>query len=484
MSGVFKNSTLHGLTWSFLERVSQQAIQLALSIVLARLLLPEQFGLIAMLSVFIALAQALLDSGFGSALIQKQNVTRLDESSVFFFNVIIGICASGILGLLAPAIAVFYNQPQLVPLTRVLSLNLIINALGVVQTSLLIKQIDFKTQMKASMTAAVVSSVIGIGFALKGFGVWSLVAQSLSVNITRTALLWVFSPWRPLWGFSAKALAGMMPFGLKLFVSSVINTIFINSYNVVIGKVYSAADLGYYSRAQNMQQLPTLQILSTTVGRVLFPLFSSIQSDGALLKKTLTKSISGISLINFPLMVGLAVTARPLVLFLLTDKWLPCVPYIQVLTIVGLFYPLQVVHLSALQAQGKAGLYLRVEIISKVLIVAVILATFRSGVLAMVFGQAIAAVLAFFISSYYSGRLLNYGIFSQIADYLPALLLSTAMGGFIYSFKFLQITNQTLLLGLQIVGGIGFYSTLLIIFKLPVYQELLQIVKSRFGDSL
>ena len=478
MSDGLKSKTIHGLFWSFFERIGQQGIQFVISIILARLLLPEEFGLIAMLTIFMAVAQAFLDSGFGSALIQKQDADQVDESSIFYFNIFVGLAAAGLLCLAAPWIAAFYKTPILVPLTRVLSLNLIINAFGLVQTSLMTKRVDFKTQMKISMIATSLSGSIGTIMAYKGFGVWSLVAFSLSGNFFRTVFLWVFNRWRPAWMFSFASLQSMFGFGSKLLFSGLINTVFQNLYLMVIGKIFSAADLGFYSRANGIQQLPVRNV-SSTVSRVTYPVFSSIQDDKPRLKNGLRKAMTSMAMVNFPLMIGLIVVAEPLVQVLLTDKWLPCVPYLRLLCVVGMLYPLQVINLNVLIAQGRSDLLLRLEVLKKILIAAAIFITYRWGIIALIYGQIATILIAYYLNSYYSGKMLDYPITEQIRDILPSLGLACAMGGGIYMLCYIPIPSQTVLLFLQIISGIAIYILLCHIFRLSSFKEIIELVKPR-----
>ena len=474
-----KNKTLHALFWSFLERFGQQGIQFIISIILARLLLPEQFGLIAMLIIFMAIAQSFIDSGFGQALIQKQDATHIDECSIFYFNILVGFIAAGLLCLTAPWIAGFYNQPLLVPLTCVLSLNMIINAFGLVQTTLLTKQIDFKTQLKVSVIATAISGTIGVSMALNGFGVWSLVAQSLSSNLFRTALLWLFNTWRPLLAFSFVSLLGMFTFSSRLLASGLLETVFQNIYLVVIGKLFSPADLGFYSRAQRLQQLPVSNT-STIISRVTFPVFSSVQDDKPRLKRGVRKALTMLVMINFPIMIGLAIVAKPLVLLLLTEKWAPCIPYLQLLCVVGMLYPLHVINLNILLAQGRSDLFFRLEILKKILVVIAISVTYRWGITAMIYGQIVTSCFAYLLNSYYTGKMLNYPITEQIKDLIPSLALASIMGGGIYALKYTPIVNQSALLLVQIMTGIVLYSVLCYIFRIPSFMELFEMVKSKF----
>ena len=470
-----KNKTLHALFWSFLERFGQQGIQFVISVILARLLLPEEFGLIAMLAIFMAIAQLFVDSGFGQALIQKQDATYVDECSIFYFNIFIGFFAAGLLCLTAPLIARFYNQPLLVPLTRVLSLNMIINGFGSIQTVLLTKHIDFKTQLKVNVIATVISGTIGVTMAINGFGVWSLVAQSLSSNFFRTVLLWFFDSWRPSLTFSFTSLQGMLAFGSRLFASSLLDAVFQNIYLVVIGKLFSPVYLGFYSRAKRLQQLPVTSLYSI-VGRVAFPVFASVQDDKPRLKRGARKAITMLAMINFPIMVGLAVTAKPLVLLLLTEKWLPCVPYLQLLCAVGMLYPLHAINLNVLIAQKRSDLFFRNEVLKRILVVIAIITTYRWGIIAMIYGQIVTSILAYGINGYYTGKLIKYYSTEQIFDFAPYLAISAVMGVGIYFVQLIPFANICTLLLSQIIIGIIIYCTLCFCLRLSAFMEAINVL--------
>jgi len=478
MSKSLKSKTLHALFWSFLERIGQQAIRFFISIILARLLLPEQFGLIAMLMIFMEIAQFFIDSGFGAALIQKQDLTRIDECSIFYFNILVSFLATGLLCLAAPWIAGFYNQPLLVLLTRALSLNLIINAFALVQFTLLTKNIDFKTQLKVSIIATVISGTVGVTMAYNGFGVWSLVAQSLGNNLLRAILFWFFSTWRPSLVFSFNSIRVMFSFGSRLLISALLNAVFQNIYFVVIGKLFSPSDLGFYSYAERLQKIPVANI-SGIIGRVTFPVFSSVQDDKPRLKRGVRKALTALAMINFPMMVGLAIVAKPLVHVLLTDKWLPCVPYLQLHCAVGILYPLHTINLNVLIAQGRSDLFLRLVVLTKFLIVIAIGITYRWGIIAMIYGQIAASCLAYFINTYYTGKMLDYPVTKQVQDLMPSLMLACLMGGGIYALHYAPIVNQLALLSVQIMTGTVLYIGLCYIFRISSFMEALEIVKSK-----
>ena len=475
MTDSLKSKTIHALFWSFLERFGQLGIQFVISIILARLLLPEEFGLIAMLMIFMAIAQSFIDSGFGQALIQKQNATHIDECSIFYFNIFVGFLAAGLLCLAAPWIAAFYKQPLLAPLTCALSLNLLINCFGLVQTTLLTKHIDFKIQLKVSVIATAISGTIGVTMALYGFGVWSLVAQSLSSNLFRTALLWLFNTWRPSMAFSFVSLRSMFPFGSRLLASGLLDTVFQNIYLVVIGKLFSPASLGFYSRARELQQLPVTNI-SRIVERVTFPVFSAVQDDKPRLKHCARKALTMLAMINFPMMVGLAIVTKPLVLVLLTEKWLPCVPYLQLLCVVGMLYPVHSINLNILIAQGRSDLLLPLEILKKILIVIAIAVTYRWGIIALIYGQIATSCLSYFLNAYYTGKLINYPLREQMLDFAPYLTISVVMGVGIYSVQLIQFSDNIILLISQTFIGILIYGALCFWFHLSAFMEICNIL--------
>lgn len=478
MSNSLKSTTINAFFWSFIERVGQQGVQFIISIILARLLLPEQFGLIGMLVLFLGLAQSFLDSGFGSALIQKKEATHTDYCSIFFFNIAVGFFAAGLLCLIAPLIAGFYKLPQLTSLTRFLSLNIVINSFALIQTTLLSKNVDFKALSKISIITAAASGTIGVVMAINGFGVWSLAIQQVCGNLFRTVLLWFYSAWRPSLVFSFTSLRDMFSFGSRLLASGLLNTIFENSYMVVIGKLFSAASLGYYSRAWSLQQLPSMN-LTEIVTRVTFPLFSSIQDDPNQLKRGFKKTLSTIGLFNFPVMIGLLVVSKSLVSVLLTDKWLPCVPYLQLLCVVGLMYPLHAINLNLLNALGRSDLFFRLEVIKKIMVVGNISITWRFGIETMIYGQIIISILAYYLNSYYTAKLIDYTLKEQLLDLSPALGVAISMGACIYNVQLIPNVSQLLILVLQVTLGVVIYCLLALLFRLSAFIELTDSARYR-----
>ena len=480
MSDDIKTKAAHGVLWSFVERFGQQGIQFIISIILARLLTPKEFGLIGMLIIFTAIAQAFLDSGFGSALIQKKDATHVDECSIFYFNIIVGFATVALLYLISPLIAAFYGEPQLVSLTRFLSLNLIINSFALIQITLLKKKVDFKSQLKVGITATIISGGIGILLALYGFGVWSLAIQLVSSSILKVMLLWRLGNWRPALQFSYDSLKSMFTFGSRMLFSGLLDQIFMNIYLVVIGKLFTVGDLGYYVRAQSWQQLTTRNITSV-VTRVAFPVFSSIQDDNARLKRGMKKALSFLAFVNFPLMIGILVTARPIVLLLLTEKWAASIPYLQLLCLVGLMYPAHSINLNLLMAKGRSDLFFRLELIKKTFIIISILVTYRWGIQAMIWGQIAVSMIGLYINTFFTARMIDYPIMEQLRDITPYLFATVLMGTIVYSLKYVPFGSTFSLFLMQCIVGIVVYYRLCKGLRLSAFMEIRDYAVRKFS---
>lgn len=482
MNDKLRSKTINALYWSFFERIGQQGIRFIITVVLARLLLPSQYGLIGMLAIFMELSQTLLDSGFVSAIIQKEKCSDADLCSVFYFNISVGLVLVIILYFGAPFIAEFYREPQLVALTRFLSLNLLISSFGIIQIAILIKQFDFKAQAKVTNASLLASGCIGIILALNGCGVWSLVIQQSFYNIFRSLLLWLSSSWRPSLTFEFSSLRGMFGFGSRLLATGIVTSIFDNLYLVVIGKLFSATGLGFYTRALGLQQVPA-SLLTDAVGSVTFPMFSSIQSDPIRLKMTFRRALGLLGFVNFPVFIMLAIIAKPLILLLFTERWLPCVPYFQLLLMVGLIFPLHIINLNLLKALGRSDLILRIEILKKILIAATVAVTWHWGIQGLIYGQMLLAVVSYYINSFYTAKLINYSLREQIGDLLPALLLAIVMGGGLLLFPFLPTTSVIVTLLIQVVSGSLIYGTLAWYCRLSSCLELIAILRERLKPA-
>jgi O-antigen/teichoic acid export membrane protein len=472
MDHSLKKTTIKGLAWSLLESFGSQGTRFIIGIVLARLLVPEMFGLLAMLMIFIMLGEIFVDSGFGTALIQKQTITEIEICSVFYFNIFVGFVAAALLFFTAPVIAAFYEQPLLTSLARALSLIFIINSLGMIQSNLLVKKVDFKSQAKLITIANLVSGAVGIVLAIVGFGVWSLVIQQVSASVIRNFFYWFYSTWRPRLLFSLQALRGMMRFSLSILATGILNRTTEGIYYMVIGKLFSAGDLGIFSRAQQLQGFPSVT-LATLVGRVTFPVFSKLQHDPVNFKHGVRKTLTIIAFLICPIMIGISAVAKPLVLVLLTEKWAATIPFLQLLCIGGLLFPMEWIRQQAIQAMGRPDLSLRVEVIKKILLFTGIAVMWRWGIFGIIAGIIFASLISLFLNMRYMAKLTQYSIKDQILDMLPYLVVALAMGGFVFSIGHLLRTyNPFFQLALQSIAGFIFYISITWIFRAPAFMSM------------
>jgi len=472
-----KQKTVHGVVWSSIERFSVQGVQFVLQIVMARILSPEDYGVIGMLSIFIAISQSLIDSGFSNALIQKKNRTEIDFATVFYFNIVVGIVLYLVLFFTSPIIASFYNTPILIGVTRIVALNLLFNSLTVVQRAKLTINIDFKTQAKASFTAVVISGVIGIILAYKGFGVWSLAVQSALNYGLNMLLLWVIVKWHPLRIFSKESFRGLFSYGSKLLASGLLDTTYKNIYTIVIGKIFSAGDLGYYTRADQFCQFPSSN-LTGILQRVTFPILSEIQDDDERLRNVYHIYLRVSAFVIFPLMLGLAVVARPLILLLLTEKWEGIIPLLQILCFSEMWYPIHAINLNVLQVKGRSDLFLRLEMIKKGVGILALCVTIPFGITVMCFGRVLQSLFALIINTYYTGKIIHVGFFTQMKDLLPTFFYSASMCGVVYIVTVIVHTVWLQLL-LGIFAGSIYYICISKITKSSELKILLSIIKGK-----
>ena len=460
--------------WSAIERFSLQGVQFVMQLVMARLLLPSDYGMIAMLTIFLQIAQAFIDSGFTNALIQKKDRTEVDYSTVFYFNIIIALLFYCILFVSAPLIAKFYNMPDLILVMRVMALSLIILSFSAVHKTKLTIEINFKIQSKITLIAAGISGIIGVGIAYWGYGVWALVYQSILNAMLTTILFNCFYRWKPLKTFSMKSFKRLFSFGSKLLVSGLIHTVYYNLYGIVIGKRFSAAELGYYTRAEQFAILPSYN-LSAIITRVTFPILSSIQDDNERLASTYRKYIRLSSYLIFPLMVGLASLANPLVDLFLTEKWNGTVALLQILCFDWMFDHLSGINLNLLYVKGRSDLALRLEIIKKIIAITILLASIPLGIIGMCLGRVLYSLIATYANTYYTNSLIGLSFRTQLKDIIPYLILSLAMGGVVYATTYLGLSNIIqLIIGITI--GILFYISISYIFKITSLKVLLQLI--------
>lgn len=447
-----KQKTINGLFWSFIDSFANQGVQFVVGIILARILSPREFGLIGMLTIFIAISQSFIESGFSSALIRKKDCTQTDYSTIFYFNLGIGVFFYCILFISAGAISSFFKEPQLEMLLQVLGLGLILNAFGIIQRTILTKNINFKLQTKVSLVASIGSGSIAIAMAILNYGVWSLVALTLTRFGLTSLFLWIWAKWKPLLVFSKKSFNELFAFGSKLLVSGLIDTTYRNIYYLIIGKYFSAIELGYYTRADQFKALPS-QNLTGIISRVSYPILSSIQDDIPKLKAAYQKIIRSTMFVTFILMLGMAAVAKPMILTLIGEKWLPAVIYLQMLCFVGMFYPLHALNLNMLQVQGRSDLFLKLEIIKKILAIPTIIIGILFGIKIMILGMMVNTMIAYYLNSYWSGKMLGYSFFQQVKDILPSLAVASVMSGCVFGLNFIGINSPLLLLGIQIITG-------------------------------
>ena len=476
MGESLKNKAVKGVGWSFLDNIAGQGITFLVGLVLARILSPAEFGILGMITIFIAISNSIIDSGFSNALIRKTDAKEIDYNTVFFFNLALSTLLYTILFIASPAISRFFKEPQLVEITRVMGLLLFINALAIIQRTLLVKRVDFKTQTKVSIIASAGSAFVGIGMALMGYGVWSLVGQQLSRQFLNTLFLWVFNTWRPALEFSIQSFKELFGFGSKLLLSGLLNTLYNNIYYIIIGRFYSAAQLGQYTRAEQFNMIFSSN-LTSVVQRVSYPVLSSIQNEPERLREAYRKVIKSTMLITFACMLGLAATAKPVILILIGEKWLVAVKYLQIICFSGMLYPLHAINLNILQVKGRSDLFLKLEIIKKGLAVGPICLGIFLGIEYMLLGSVFNGFIAYYLNARYSKGMINYSVLEQVKDILPTFIVSLCVAAAMWSITLLEMNNYLLLL-IQCIVGILMAVMIYEKLNLEEYKELKGIVLS------
>jgi teichuronic acid exporter len=475
-----KDKTVKGLFWSFVDSILGQGLQFTFGIILARMLSPREFGLIGLLTFFLVFAQAIVDSGFTSALIRKTKCTQDDYSTVFYFNVMGSLFLYLLLFFSSKSIASFYNEPQIEFLLKVMGLSIVINAFSIVQRAILNKNINFKLQTKISLLASIISGSLAIWMAMKGYGVWSLVGLALSRFFVTTVLLWVQMKWIPALTFSKKSFIELFSYASKLLLSSLINTSFTNIYTLIIGKYFSVIYLGYYTRAKQFADLPSMN-MSSIIGRVTFPVLSTLQDDKIGFKKKFQRIVKSSMFISFTLMFGLAAVAEPLVITLIGEKWRPIIIYLQLLCFASSLYPLHSLNLSVLNIFGRSDLFLRIEIFKIFLIIPFVYIGIKFGLAYLIIGQLMTSIIAFIFNSYWSKSLIGYSSIEQIKNILPSLMIATIIGSMVFLLGNIINTSSLITLCVQITFGLAFFLTIGEVFKNKEYVYLkttiLQYVK-------
>lgn len=465
-----KNKTTKGMFWSAFDKIFVQAGQIIITILLARLLTPEAFGLIGMLSIFLVISDVLVNSGLESGLIQKTNRTNTDFSTVFVFNAAISILIYLLLFISAPLISRFYNVPELVLLIRVLCTVIIINSLSVVQRAKLTISIDFKTMTKIRALSIILGGLIGIFFAFKGYGVWALVIHNISGSLISVIFFWIFSKWSPSLHFSVESFKSLFGYSSKLLLSSLYSQTISNIYSVIIGKEYSATLLGYYTNAKRFSEISS-GIVTGVIQQVTFPILASLQDDRQRLLSIYSRLIRMATFLVFPLMTMIALLAEPLISVFLTDKWLPVVPLLQWMCFATVNYPLAMLNLNILNAVGRSDLFLKVNLSKSPFLIAALIITIPLGVKAIVIGYFCTSLISFFINTYFPGKIFGYGAKKQLQDMAPYILATGIMALFAF-FSIYYIEHSILKLLIGSFVGIISYFFICYILKLNEIQEL------------
>ena len=481
MGDSLKSKTIKGTAWSAIDNIASSGITFLVTLVLARLLTPEEYGIMAMIAIFIAISNSIIDSGFSNALIRKIHVERIDYNTVFYFNLIVSVFVYFLLYILSPAISIFFIEPILKEVIRVIGWVLIINALAIIPRTLFVKAVNFKVQTKVSLISSISSGGVGIGLALGGMGVWSLVGQLLSRQILNTLLLWIYSKWHPVWEFSMKSFKELFGFGSKLLLSGLLDTIYKNIYYIVIGRVYTSAQLGQYTRAEQFNTIFSSN-LTSVVQRVSYPVLSSIQDEPERLKEAYRRVIKITMLITFACMLGLAAVAKPLIIILIGEKWLLAVYFLQIICFSGMLYPLHAINLNILQVKGRSDLFLKLEVIKKIIAIVPIIVGVFCGIEYMLWGSVLTSFIAYFLNSHYSAGLIYYPTKEQIKDILPTFLISSVVASVMWMLSFLNISYY-ILLPIQVLIGvllaISIYEKLHIEEFLEIKQLALSVFKRK-----
>ena len=473
---MYNKKVFSNFIWRFAERCGAQGVAFVVSIILARILDKEVYGVIALVTVFTTILNVFVDSGMGTALVQKKDADELDFSSVFYFNITMCTVLYVLAFLAAPLIAAFYKMPELTSIVRVLSLTLIISGVKNIQVAYVSKNMLFKRFFFATLGGTIGAAIVGIVMAYKGFGVWALVAQGLFNSTIDTIILWITVEWRPKKMFSFIRLKGLFAFGWKLLISALLDTTYNNIRALIIGKKYTAEDLAVYNRGKTFPDVIVTNI-NSSIDSVLLPTMAKAQNDPEIVKSMTRRSIKTSTYIIMPFMVGLAVCAEPIVRLLLKDKWLPCVPYLRIFCFSYAFWPIHTANLNAMKAMGRSDLFLILEIIKKTIGLIAILTTMWISVMAMAYSLLVTSVLSQIINSYPNRKLLNYSYLQQLKDMLPQICASLFMGAVVYCVQFLGL-NSLLTLFIQVPVGVALYVGISKVFHIDSFEYVLGIANS------
>lgn len=471
-----KKQALKGFIWSFLQQFSTQLTTFLVQIILARILLPAEFGLIGMLTVFIGIGTALFDGGMTTSLIRVSKTDSKDYSTVFFFNLGVSLLIYVSFFFLAPYIAQFYKQPVLTDIARVYGLSFVFLAFGTVQNTILTKEMKFRKQAFITFPALLIGSLMGVFFAYNNYGVWSLVYSILLTNLLTSIFLWFSSDWRPQLIFNIDRFKLHFYFGYKMTISGLLDTIFTNIYQIIIGRLYSPVTVGYYTRANSLMMLPVGNV-SAALNKVVFPLFAKVQDDIPALRAAYKKIMLIVLFIITPIIVLMALLANELVAFLFTEKWLSIVPIFRIICLSGILYPLHLYNLMILQVKGRSDLFLKLEVIKKIVLIFIIVISVLFGFNGLLVGSVIASIIALFINTYYAGTIIDYTMKQQLLDILPVFVISSCMGLLVFIINnYLADYDNISRLILGSMTGIITYVFLALIFKFQTIKDIRNII--------
>ena len=469
-------TVISNFIWRLAERCGAQVVTLIVSIVLARILTPSDFGTVSLVMVFTTIMQVFVDSGLGTALIQKKDADDLDFSSVFYFNFVVCLILYAGMFVASPYIARFYDDSSLTAIIRVISLTIVISGVKGIQQSYVSRNMLFKRFFFATLGGTIFSAFLGIGMAYAGCGVWSIVVQQLSNTAIDTLILWITVKWRPKRMFSWERLKGLLSYGWKLLASSLLDTVYNNLRNLIIGKIYTSADLAYYNQGDKFPKVIVTNI-NASIDSVLLPSMSGQQDHAERVKSMTRRAIKTSTYIMAPLMMGLLFCAEPIVKLLLTEKWLSCVPYLRIFCFTYMFWPIHTANLNAIKAMGRSDLFLKLEIIKKVMGLTLLLLTMRISVMAMAYSLIISSVICQIINSWPNWKLLNYNYIEQLRDILPSIIIAICMGICVYFVGFLPMPTIITLV-IQIMVGAVIYIGASALLKLEEFEYLLGMVKA------
>lgn len=469
-----KMHAIQGTLWKLAEKVGVQVVQFAIQIVLARLLAPSDYGIVGLLTIFITISDVFLQQGLTTALIQKKNADELDYSSVFLANMVFSSCLYVCLFLAAPAIARFYSEPVLVPIMRVLSLSVVIGALSAVHNAILTKYLEFRKSFFRGLLNTMTQGVVGIYLAYQGYGVWALVFSKIAGTAVGTLVLLITVKWRPSKSFSWKRIQSLFSYGSKVLGTNLLNTVFNNIHSLIIGKFFSKSDLGFYQRGQQIPQT-FMTAIDGSINEVLYPTLSCVQDDIDQMKKVLRRSMKTSMFVVMPMLMGVLATSNNLVYVLLTDKWMECVPFIQLTCVICMFWPLSA-RTHAMNAMGRSDVTFKISVISKIITLLLIVICIRGGIYAIMLGTIGASCISFWITTYYTKKLINYYVRELAIDIGPSIALAICMGAIVFCLQYLNI-NVYLELLIQIASGCSIYLIGAKLFKMDSLEYLLGFIR-------